>query len=615
MVSGGTGSSEPGVVEVRRLLARAVADDDARSEALDAVCERSVIAATVSGSGDGLRTLTNANGDKAMPLFTGKDALQAAANRFGWSSKDGAPAMRELSAREAMQSALVQGVQFVVFDVGADHCVEFARDEVALMLAAKQARQRPAAASPKPSVSPKPSTSAKPSARPKASPSAKPSMSPKAGPSPKPAAPPSGRGPRVPTAERRGLETAPARPGAQGSLPVSAVTSPGFVFDPGAARTSALPVPPRLSGSPPAVAGGAGAVAPRPSPGPMSDSSSSVTMPSIPAVQYGFGPPSIRPPHSDGVAPLPSVATLPGASVELLPAADPVPGAAVRPPPIDLAAAMDSLAPDGPAPSPDGQESIAPRAPRVKPTGQSAVRPPSLSAPVDPIEPIAPALDPTTGLAFAPTETQPEADSAVDALPAVGQATAVPAPVPAATRVVPPPPAATEKASLKQKAIKGMDDVAGRSLKTAAKALAAILGSESASERRAAVAQAKPAPEATEDDAPPDDEPDLPDGALRPLQIGLSDALQSAIADALRAYPEVEWACEVSDGSEVPVVGVRVSPSFTTRVAEIEVAVMTAASAREVSLRVLLLKDPAVMRDARAQGNTFFPWRKRPNRK
>jgi hypothetical protein len=164
-------------------------------------------------------------------------------------------------------------------------------------------------------------------------------------------------------------------------------------------------------------------------------------------------------------------------------------------------------------------------------------------------------------------------------------------------------------------AMKGMDDVAGKSLKTAAKALAAILGNESAADKRtAAASDAESEAEVSEPDAA-DDGPELAAGALRPLQIGLSDPLQGAIADGLRAFPEVEWACEVSDGSDLPVVAVRVSPSFTTRVAEIEAAVLEAASTRDVSVRVLLLHDPALMREARANGTTFFPWRKRPIRK
>jgi hypothetical protein len=197
--------------------------------------------------------------------------------------------------------------------------------------------------------------------------------------------------------------------------------------------------------------------------------------------------------------------------------------------------------------------------------------------------------------------------------------------------------AATQKAAaevaamLKQMAVKGVDETV-KPVKNAAKAFAAMLGAElAASEKKKpstagmpkVEATAVPAaePEAAADEASAGEEDELPEepelepGALRPLQIGLSEALQQSIAEALRGYPEVEWACEVSDGSDTPVVGVRISPSFLTRSAEIERAILKAAGARRTSVRVLVLTEPALMRQARASGNTFFPWRKRPPRK
>jgi hypothetical protein len=180
-------------------------------------------------------------------------------------------------------------------------------------------------------------------------------------------------------------------------------------------------------------------------------------------------------------------------------------------------------------------------------------------------------------------------------------------------------------------AVKGVDEGV-KPAKKAANAFAAMLGAElEASEKKkpsttsfarvdpnaqAAVPAAEASGEAaaSEDEELPE-EPVYEEGALRPLQVGLSDVLQQSIAEALRSFPEVEWACEVSDGTETPVVGVRVSPSFLTRVADIEMAILKAAAARRVSLRVLLLNEPAQMREARTNGNTFFPWRKRPVRK
>ena len=98
---------------------------------------------------------------------------------------------------------------------------------------------------------------------------------------------------------------------------------------------------------------------------------------------------------------------------------------------------------------------------------------------------------------------------------------------------------------------------------------------------------------------------------LRPLDPPLPDALLDLIADALRKFPEVEWACELSDGSPLPVVGVRIDPSFQTRAGEVRAAVLAVASKRKTELAVLLLSDAQVMKEARANGSAFFPWRKR----
>jgi hypothetical protein len=48
-----------------------------------------------------------------------------------------------------------------------------------------------------------------------------------------------------------------------------------------------------------------------------------------------------------------------------------------------------------------------------------------------------------------------------------------------------------------------------------------------------------------------------------------------------------------------------------TRVGEIEAAVVSAGASQKTRLTVLLLNDPEQMREARAQGHAFFPWRKR----
>src|SRR6476469_7151858 len=65
-----------------------------------------------------------------MPLFTGMDALESAARRFGWALPDGSVTHRELDAAEALRGAVANAVHFVVLDICADHSVEFAREEI-----------------------------------------------------------------------------------------------------------------------------------------------------------------------------------------------------------------------------------------------------------------------------------------------------------------------------------------------------------------------------------------------------------------------------------------------------------------------------------------------------
>ena len=91
----------------------------------------------------------------------------------------------------------------------------------------------------------------------------------------------------------------------------------------------------------------------------------------------------------------------------------------------------------------------------------------------------------------------------------------------------------------------------------------------------------------------------------------IDDVTLSAIADDLRKYPEVEWACELSDGSELPVIGVRIEPSYLARAPEIEAHVRNAAREHGTRLLVLLLTENATTKQARAVGRMFFPWKKK----
>jgi hypothetical protein len=97
---------------------------------------------------------------------------------------------------------------------------------------------------------------------------------------------------------------------------------------------------------------------------------------------------------------------------------------------------------------------------------------------------------------------------------------------------------------------------------------------------------------------------------LEPPKIALTDALRLGISAALRAFPEVEWACVVADESVIPVIGVRVDPSFLNRVAEITDAILGAAEKQGVELQVLLLNNAELVKSAHKNGSAFYPWRK-----
>ncbi len=121
-------------VAFRRLLAEANSNEQTRVDALVVLAQRTVFAATWPGQGQAVRTLTNREGETAMPLFTGHELLEETARRFGWMNPDGSLSCRELGAREALRHALGRGVHFVVLDMGSDHAVEFAREEIEPLL-------------------------------------------------------------------------------------------------------------------------------------------------------------------------------------------------------------------------------------------------------------------------------------------------------------------------------------------------------------------------------------------------------------------------------------------------------------------------------------------------
>jgi hypothetical protein len=418
----------------RALLEEAEGDDGARSAALDALLARSMQVVTWAGSGEALRTLRNGKGEQALGLWSGEDTLVAAATRLGWIAAAGTLSLRSVDAREAIEAALAQGVQFVVIDFGSEHALELVGDELSLLLALKQKQ------SPKASTGAQPEQAAKP-----------------------------GKGKAlididVPFVHGR----AEAAPGAA----VVDVAAPDLL-----ARAFAAP----LDDSP--------------------------------------------------------------GSKNVTPSAAPAPFAVASPPVVSQA-----------------------HAPQASSAGGGG------------------------GKAGAPARTM--VGHVAPAAPAVG----APAPKTPAAEDKPAPVRAAVKAH-------GEEPKPG-AIKSAARALATMIGTSSGD------AGAGASQGANNQDAS-DESVELADGALRPLELGLSEAALGAIAEALRSYPEIEWACEVSDGTEVPVIGLRVSPQFMTRAGEIEAAALCAGTARGAELRVLMLTEAAVMREARTHGRAFYPWKKR----
>ncbi|HET6334525.1 MAG TPA: SseB family protein [Polyangiales bacterium] len=368
----GSAPVDTATIAFRRVLAESTAGEQARVDALVVLSQRTLYAATWPGPNQIARTLTNSDGETALPLFTGMDSLETTATRFGWRDPDGSIQFRELGAREALRHALARGVHFVVLDIGTDHSVEFAREELEPLLQLQSA---------------------------------------------------GGSGPFAGTGE-----------------PHAAI---------------------------------------------------------LDAVRRSTKPPT------SGYIPEPST----GSSAAI--------GGYQRP------------------------QRLTPKRPVSHPLTGGA-KPPSVKPP--PVLSANDNRDSPLGLARGRT------------------------PIPGTMPSVSP----------------------GR---TAAR-----------SGKRADGTAARHSPP-TRDDL-------RPLKLLEPPKLLLSDALRLGISAALRAFPEVEWACVVSDESTIPVIGVRVDPSFLNRLAEITDAILGASDKQGIELQVLLLNNAELVKSAHKHGHAFYPWRK-----
>lgn len=130
---------------LHRLLIDAQLGGQAKVDALIALSQRTVFVVPWPNPADGYRTLVNANGLAALPIFTDAKMLQIAATRFGWVDGQGHVAQTEIGSRQALTFAKERGISFVVVDIAADHSLEITAAEIEPLLtpAARRESQGP----------------------------------------------------------------------------------------------------------------------------------------------------------------------------------------------------------------------------------------------------------------------------------------------------------------------------------------------------------------------------------------------------------------------------------------------------------------------------------------
>ncbi len=112
----------------RRLLADAQTGGEPKLDAIAALLQRTVFVATLP-DGEGFRTLMNATGIEALPIFSDPSELESAGRRQGWVLSDGSMPFREVGSREALRRALSENLGFVVIDMAAEHALELSQSE------------------------------------------------------------------------------------------------------------------------------------------------------------------------------------------------------------------------------------------------------------------------------------------------------------------------------------------------------------------------------------------------------------------------------------------------------------------------------------------------------
>lgn len=130
-----------GLEAFHRLLADGSVGGQAKVDALVALAQRTVLVPTWATDDESFRTLVNAEGLTALPIFTNGVLLQAAAARFGWVNSDGSVPHREVGSRAALRHAIAQNLPFVVVDIASPHSLEIERTEIAPLLTPEAGRE------------------------------------------------------------------------------------------------------------------------------------------------------------------------------------------------------------------------------------------------------------------------------------------------------------------------------------------------------------------------------------------------------------------------------------------------------------------------------------------
>ncbi|MFT3926362.1 MAG: SseB family protein [Myxococcales bacterium] len=106
-----------------------------------------------------------------------------------------------------------------------------------------------------------------------------------------------------------------------------------------------------------------------------------------------------------------------------------------------------------------------------------------------------------------------------------------------------------------------------------------------------------------------------PTATMEILEETPSEELFDAFTAVLREYPEVEWACVVQaergQGRPNPSVALRIEPAFRKHLPEISAKIWDVGGEFARPFEVVVLDSPEQMKQARAVGLPFYPWRKR----